>query len=175
MTNPNIRRISGRFKRLFVGIAVVAPLLTLLYWTLFNYLPQGLRPLQPYQIAELSWHTAALAFLVSLLPLGVAMFGLLTLTRLFSLYEAAVYFSRETVRLFHQLGLTLILWVIATLLYTSLLSVVLTFNNPAGKRTLVATFEYGDLALLLMGGVVILVSWIMDEGRKLEEEQAHTI
>ena len=67
------------------------------------------------------------------------------------------------------------LWVAASSLYTILLSVVITFNNSPGERMVVATFSYDDLAMLLMGGVVILISWIMDEGRKLEEEQAHTI
>lgn len=175
MANHNIQRISGRFKRLFFWTAITTPLLTLFYWTLFNNLPQGLQPTPPYPIYELPWTTRALGFLVSLLPVGVAVFGLLTLTRLFRLYEAAIYFSRENVQLFRRLGTTLMLWVAASSLYTILLSVVITFNNSPGERMVVATFSYGDLAMLLMGGVVILISWIMDEGRKLEEEQAHTI
>lgn len=175
MSKHDIQGVSCQFRRLFMMMAIATPLLTLLYWCLFNYLPDGIRPLQPYTMGELSPLTAALAFLASLLPASVAVFGLLTLTRLFKLYENATYFSVENVKLFRRLGITLMLWVGANLLCTSLLSVITTFNNPPGERMLMATFGFSDLAMLLIGGIVILISWIMDEGRKLEEEQAHTI
>jgi len=175
MGNHNIQRISRRFRFLFRGMAIAAPLLTLAYWLCFNQLPVGLRPLQPYEITDLSWFSAMLAFLASLLPLCVAVFGLLTLSRLFLLYEKGVYFSMKNVELFKCLGLALLFWVPASVFYNSLLSVIVSASNPVGERLLVVSFRYEELAFLLMGGVVILISWIMDEGRKLEDEQAHTI
>lgn len=175
MANRDIQRISSRFSILFRWMAIATPLLTLLYWVFFNHLPEGMQPLTPYPTATIVWQTATLAFLISLLPGSVAIAGLLTLTRLFRLYEKAIYFTHENVRLFRRLGILLMLWVVANLLYTTLLSVVMTINNSAGERMVVASFDYSDLAILLIGAVVILISWIMEEGRKLEEEQAHTV
>ncbi len=175
MASHNIQQISRRFRQLFLIIAIALPLLTLFYWVLFNYLPQGLRPLQPYVIGALPWTTASLALLASLLPLSVVVFGLVTLVQLFRLYENAIYFSHETVTLFRRLGITLMLWVVASPLHSSLLSIAVTFNNPPGERMLVMTLDFGDLAMLLIGTIVILISWIMEEGRKLEEEQAYTV
>ena len=175
MGSHNIQRVSRRFRYLFRGMAITAPLLTLAYWLCFNQLPEGFLPLQPYEMAGLSWSSAMLALLASLLPLGVAIFALLTLSSLFLLYEKGVYFSMNNVALFKRLGVALLLWVPASFLYNSLLSIIVTIGNPPGERLLVAAFGYGEFAMLLMGGIVILISWIMNEGRKLEDEQAHTI
>jgi hypothetical protein len=117
----------------------------------------------------------SLAFLASLLPVSVAVYGLGTLRSLFKLYENGIMFSSDNVRYFHRLGYVCIAWVIANAVFTTLISAIITFGNPPGERAIVAQFGTSDMANLIIGAIVLLISWVMDEGRKLEDEQAHTI
>ncbi len=171
-----IRRTSQRYRLLFNALIVCVPVLDLLFWASFNHLPEGLTsglPVAPLQ--KLSALSLALAFLVSLLPTGVAVYGLITLRALFRFYESGIVFSADTVRYFRRLGYVLIAWVIANAAFTPLISIVLSFTNPPGQRAMVAQFDILDITTLLIGGVVLSISWVMNEGRKLEDEQAHTV
>ncbi len=56
-----------------------------------------------------------------------------------------------------------------------LISLCLSMANPPGHRVIALTFDAVSIAILITGSIVILISWIMLEGAKLEEEQAHTI
>jgi len=55
---------------------------------------------------------------------------------------------------------------------TSLLSVILTMGKPPGQRLLVVGLDSGDFTGVFVGVVVLIISWVMDEGRKIEEDQA---
>ncbi len=179
MENENrkrIQQVSGKFGFFFSALIICIPVFTLLYWLFFNSLPKGFTTELPVLTNQtLSLSTRALAFLVSLIPASVAIYGLLTLKELFKLYQKGIVFSAENVKCFRCLGYTLISWVGANMIFILLISVVLTFNNPVGERQIVAQFGFSDLATLITGAVVILVSWVMIEASKLEDEQAYTI
>lgn len=170
-----IQQVSKRFRALFIILMFGIPLLDAGYWLFFNQLPKTLIEL-PFMVSqELSLLTRTLALLVSLLPVGTATFGVYTLARLFGLYGKAVIFTAENVKHFRTLGYTLLFWVVARLIYLPLLSLILSFTNPPGQRIVAAGFYLLDVTALVTGAVVLLISWVMDEGRKLEDEQAHTI
>jgi len=172
----HIQRVSQRYRLLFTGLIVGVPVFDLLYWAFLNHLPDGLLanlPIVPGR--DLSILSLSLACLASLIPVSVAVYGLFTLRSLFRLYENAIIFSVDNVRCFRRLGYTLIAWVIASAVFTPLISIAMTFTNPPGERVLVAKFGVLDFSTLIIGGIVLLVSWVMNEGRKLEDEQAHTI
>jgi len=172
----HIQRTSRRYRILFNILIVGVPVIDLLYWTFFNHLPDGLVATLPVaRTVELSAGALMLAFLVSLLPVGAAMYGLLTLRSLFGLYEKAIIFSAENVKYFRRLGYALIAWVLANALFTPLISTIITFSNAPGERMVVAQLGVFDVSTLLIGCVILLVSWVMDEGRKIEDEQAHTV
>jgi len=172
-----IQRVSRHFRLLFTALIFCIPALDFLYWAFFNHLPNGFIEL-PAAVATnqtLPYSSLALAFCVSLIPVSVAMFGMVTLTKLFKLYENAIVFAAENVKYVRRLGYILIYWVIASAIFTTLISIVISFANPPGQRMMVAEFQISDLSTLLIGAIVILISWIMEEGRKLEDETAHTI
>jgi hypothetical protein len=142
----------------------------------FNHLPSGLVTDLPVVASQaLSLPTLLLAFLVSLIPVSVAIFGLIALKDLFSLYEKAIFFTAENVKCFRRLGTSLISWVVANLIFVTAISAVISFNNAPGERVIVAQFGVTDIAMLLIGFVVVLVSWVMDEAVKLEDEHAYTV
>ena len=171
-----LQRMSKNFRLLFTALIFVIPVADLLYWIYFNQLSDGFTsglPAVPYQ--ALSLLSLTLAFFASLIPLSVAVYGIATLRKLFGLYENGIVFSEENVALFRKLGYAMIAWVFANLIFVPLISIILTFENPAGQRMLTIGFDVSDLAALIIGAIIVLISRVMDEGRKLEDEQMHTV
>ncbi len=172
----NIQRTSQRYVVLTNILIVSVPLITFLYWVGFNALPDGFHahlPARP-QAALAAWQIA-LALLVSALPTGVGLFGLITLRTLFRLYATGQVFTARNVTCFRRLGYALIAWVAASILFTPLISLVLSAANPQGQRSVVAELGVSDFAVLFIGGVVLIVAAVMDRACEMEAEQAYTI
>jgi hypothetical protein len=139
-------------------------------------LPGELTKELPVKITQaLPFSTLLLAFIVSMIPGSVAVYAVFNLRKLFGLYEDGVIFSEENVRCFRNLGYALVIWVASILIFRPLSSIVLTLNNTVGERQLVIGIGSSDLTTLLTGLVVVLISWVMNEASKLEDEQAHTV
>ncbi len=179
MENDNIsriQRVSGKFRVLFTALIFVTPVATLMFWAFFNALPEDAYHSLPVAFDQpLPFKKLLLGSLVSLIPLSVALYGLINLKALFSLYEKAIVFSEQNTQCLHRLGYTLIAWFFASLIYTPLISLVLTFNSPSVQQAIVVRIGLSDLSLLITGGIVLLASWVMQEAAKLEKEQALTI
>jgi len=172
-----IRRVSRRFERFCAVLFWLIPLSLAAYWLFFNDLPEEIvsksfaatvsRTQPPYVLA--------LAFLAGMIPAGAVMYAVLGLRRLFGLYAKGRIFTGDNVRCFHKVGRALIWWAGASFIHVPLSSVIMTLENGPGKRMLTVALSSDQAITLLLGGVVLLVSWVMDEGRKLEEDQALTI
>jgi hypothetical protein len=179
MDNENLVRIqnvSGKFSALFSFLIICTPVSILLFWLFFNSIPASFKGDLPLSINDtLPLLTLTLAFFVCMIPGSVTVYALLTLKELFKLYENAVVFSAANVKCFRRLGYTMIIWVLAKIISTSLLSIVLSFNNPPGERQLVVQFSSTDIATLVIGAIVLVISWVMNEACKLNEEQAYTV
>jgi hypothetical protein len=61
----------------------------------------------------------------------------------------------------------------ANFIFSLLISIVLTFNNSPDKRMIVVQFGVSDIGSLIIGAIIVLVSWVMSEASKLEDEQAY--
>jgi hypothetical protein len=114
------------------------------------------------------------------------------LAQLFYFYERGVIFAPETIRCIKILGFLCMIGCIFKF-------ITRIFNQPhpfpsirshlgpgiTMKEISVAHFQMGffsldfgtgfDFGLLLAGVVIVLVAWIMDEGRKIQEEQELTV
>ena len=55
------------------------------------------------------------------------------------------------------------------------MSVVLSFNNPPGERILAISFVGMDFLTLILGMIILIISWVMKEGYILADEHSHTI
>lgn len=171
-----IQRVSGKFQLLFTFLLFCIPIITLMYWLFFNELPIGFVDELPVDVNKaLPLETRVLAFLVSLIPTSVAIYGIINLKKLFKFYEKAIVFSEQNAKCFCRLGYTLIYWVGANFIFSLLISIVLTFNNSSDKRIIVVQFGVSDIGSLIIGAIIVLVSWVMSEASKLEDEQAYTV
>lgn len=111
----------------------------------------------------------------SMLPAAMSMLMCAHLVRLFEAYARGELFTADNARHIKLAGLWLLLRQLAEPLHGALLSVLLTLNLPPGQRMI--SLGMGSLNLLgaLAGAGILLVAWIMQEGCRLQEENALTI
>jgi hypothetical protein len=116
-----------------------------------------------------------LAMAASALPTGFCIASLLSLARLFRLYEEGQIFTARVVATIRRLGFLIIGAQFADLLFQVLSSIVLTMHNGVGHREVSVGLGSNHLEMLLIAAIVIFSSWVMDEGRRLQAESDLTI
>ena len=75
----------------------------------------------------------------------------------------------------NKLGYSLFYWVFGSVIYGSLMSVILSFNNPPGERIFAISFVGMDFLTLILGIIILIISWVMKEGYILADEHSQTI
>lgn len=180
-----IKRVSVFFRSFFQILLIGIPMLLIYAWAtnpqsivLFsglinmNFIPHD------YQndiLHELTFNDRVFGFAVSALPMLVELFILISLIKLFKLYEQGEIFSLNNVRYIRNIGYALMASQIVDLIYQALMGLALTLNNPHGHRYMKISIDQNNFAILFAGCIVILISWIMAEGCKLREEQQLTV
>ncbi len=158
-----IRRASGIYRRILSALIPVVPAAVIVCWALFNQLPEGFRAdLPAAPVGVLHPIQIVLAILITSLPAAVGLFALMTLRSLCGLYAQGAIFTAANVTCYRRLGYALLAWVTAGVFYTPLISAVLTYANGTGQRMLVLNLGVSDLSTLIIGGVVLMVAWVMD-------------
>lgn len=176
-----IQRISGRLYAALFVFTVLLPILTVGYWVFLNHLPESLVAASMKMQAglpkpsEVTLVQRMLGLAVSLVPLAIKMAAMLTLMRLLKLYRAGIVFSGDHVACFKRLGRILVYYTFAGVAESTGIVLVMTMNNPPGQKMLTIGFSSNEITLLVVAAIVLMISWIMDEGRKLAEEQSLTI
>jgi hypothetical protein len=185
-TRSKIKRVSRILRYLTLIYLCAGPISKAIFW-----ITNG-EPLHPFfkisiwpealiaenclrPIATLAPMTKILGFLVSLIPNIFSVLALYYLARLFKLFEGLEFFSQNSVSLLRKIGFALLGGQLIYPIYTALISLTVTISNPPGERMIATAFGTAELSWTALALVIILASWIMDEGRKLQEEQEATI
>lgn len=173
----HIRRTSHRLRRLLLAVTCAMPVVNAVTWIYINDVPEIMhRNMLPYfAVIPLPASARLMGFLVTMMPTVVAMSGAYYLMRLFHLYEQGKIFRPSNVQCFKKLSRVLIGWFAVGIIHRSLLSVALTLHNPPGHRIITLDIGSPDLTALLLGGILAVIAWVMEEGRKLQEDQDFTI
>ncbi len=155
-----IKIVSRIFRVLIIVSAILTSLLVLAGWLgWLKILPHGMTVMfsehqtyaWPYEIPMPVLALASIKF-------GLFGFCALILCRLLRLYEQGRYFTAQNVAYIRFLGCYLLLdWVVTLLLELQ--------ARQAGVF----------LTQLFVAAGIIFVAWIMDEGRKIQEEQELTV
>lgn len=179
MTQNKISQISRFFACTFKLLMFIYPIFIIAYWLNIISVPRGYFAVSRYlvdvDINTLSINLRLIACFIDMIETSVVLMSFNYLTKLFNLYSENIIFSYQNVHYIRKLGYTLLWQVVASLLAQPLLSVVLTFNAPPGQHMISLGIGNQEISTLLIGGIVILISWIMEEGRKLEEEKSLTV
>ena len=178
----NFYPISRVLYNLFVLLFWLTPLLYLAYWfdphhTLVNcgWRLAGMTNANLPNLAQLSWPVRFTAWIVSWIPMLVDMFIWYFLIKLFGAYRKGIIFSSGNAKAIRNIGITLLIWEIATLPYQLLLTFVMTAMQPAGQHFIAVSYSNHDLTTLLTAFIIIVIGWIMQRGADLAEEQALTV
>lgn len=173
----NIKITSHRYRILFQVLFYVAPAFTAAFWLSASMLPAGVFDSiqRGDQLITLTPLVQFLGFLVDMLPVSIVMYGLSLLIRLFKNYELGNIFTLENAKYYRNLGLTLFYWIVAHEISRSLMSFVVTFRNPPEKRSIVFMINEWDFTIALVGGLILIIAWVMSEGHRLQSEQAYIV
>ena len=173
----DIQRASRRLRLALTGILVAIPIVSAVAWLFINSLPGEMQGtiLPHYARLPLPVSARLLGLAASLLPGAVAMYGVIVLIRLFKLYEQGEIFRAGNVRCFQKLSRVLIIWCVANVLSGPLMSIALTLHHGHGQRLLVVGFGSPDMTALLVGLILAVIAWVMEEGRKLQDEQDYIV
>lgn len=167
-----VQRNSRRLRLVFAVLLALSPILTALFWALVGSGNQVLSRDLPVAVdPDIPLASLVTGFLVSLIPTGVVMYALYQLYKLFGLYCGGKVFAKENVACYRSLGWAIIYYALADFMGDILLGIVLTFHRGQGKRLLVVGLSSTEVFVLLAGICVLTIAWVMDEARKLKEEQ----
>ena len=165
---------SRRLRKICTGLIFFMPVMCAFFWIFFNQL-YDLTPMisLPVRVTQdLSGWTRFFAFLCDLMPLAAMIYGLRRLRDLFGYYENGLVFTEQNVDCFRSLGRGLIAWVICNVGRNMLLSIVLTLSNPPGQRLIAIGLYSADFVGIFVGIIILIIAWVMDEARKIQEDQA---
>lgn len=185
-----IQKLSGTLKTTFKILAVITPIFICLQWLLIDWQPVKvlvqmsllLKPITtPDGLVnlgniELSLTTKILALLGNLLTAFPYIFGYILLHKLFLNYQKGKIFISDNITIYKKLGrLSFIHGILCIPLSETIMVLVATSVNPPGHRCLQIGFGTPSLEAILCGLLIIVISWVMQQGHALQEENQLTI
>ncbi len=175
-----IKKITGFLILSFKLLMVVFPILVIAYWFGFinmpkeNYISMFRIPVD-VDLHSLRFQLKLVACLVDLIPTSIVVMGFHYLIKLFELYSKTIFFTAANVLYIRKIGFNLLWQFAASILIQPFLSIILTFDAPKGGHMISIAMGNPEVTVLLTGIIVILISWVMEEGCKLEEEKSLTV
>lgn len=186
-----IQSISRGFRVLFQVMLLIVPFYVVAFWAgwigidaklTLTFLPatnEWLPELYMLTLSdlftELSIQDRIAGAIVNLIPTSLTMLSLYFLAKLFSLYEKGIIFSLQNVTYFKYIGITMLVKELLQPVYELLVSYVLTRNNPVTGPYFQMNWESLNTTFIIIALIIILISWIMAEGYKMQEEQSFTV
>lgn len=180
-----IQRISCCLKWALVLTLIVLPIFMLAFWwaapctsassgshhvsLAINYIPEALKINH-----HLSSQAQILGFLICLIPLSLQLLIIYFLIRLFQNLQQIKIFSLNNVTYLRHTGLALLGTQLIKPFYQVLLSLVLTWDKN-GQHAIALSFSTSSFAIILISMLMILFSWIIQEGYSLQQEQRLTV
>ncbi len=173
----DIQLFSKKVRFLFRVFLIATPLFTMFYW--LNVEQALLLEINPFSIplGKVTFNNLSkiLGFIVSVMPTMVVMALFYRLASLFKNYQLGRIFCEENVFCYKKLGKLLFLLACINFLCSGLMSLALSFQNPVGERFLALSFGTPQILPIIIGLVVMGISYVMEEAHHLEEDQRYTI
>lgn len=109
---------------------------------------------------------------ITAVPVSVLLFGLWQVRALFLNFANGHVFTLASARLLRNFAGTVLAQAILGPISSTALMLAFTLNNPPGTRQLVITLSSQDYLALIVGGVLLAVSWVMVEATRIADENA---
>ncbi|MBI1179519.1 MAG: DUF2975 domain-containing protein [Alphaproteobacteria bacterium] len=170
-------RISRMLRVCCMAGAVGIPLLLAFLWWQLDWIAAASPDLSriAFDPREVNGAQRAAAFLTSMIPAGVLIWGLLRLQAVFRRFATGEFFSAATTDGLRAFALAVTLQALLRPVASALLSVLLTLQNPPGQRSLAVGFGSAELETLFVGAVFLAVAHLMNEGCRLADDNAQFV
>ena len=172
-----IRGMSRKLRKLFQVCFYLSPAIPISYWLFYNHLPTIMQEgvIEAGGSAFLEVNSRVIGFAGEMPSIVVMLLALNSLKTLFSLYERGICFEAENVKQFRLLG-KLALWgVFADVVNETVTILAATINNPPGQKILAICISRDHGKLMLVACIIMLIGMVMDEGRKIKDENQLTV
>lgn len=138
-----------------------------------NSTPGGAVNLLTMQHSTISKLICFIGSLIGSLPYILAYY---TLHKLFANYAKGKIFIHENVSIYQRLGRILFMnGLLCIPLHDSLMVLAATINNAPGQRMLNISFGTPNLEAILLGFVIMVIAWVMQQASDLNNEQQLTV
>ncbi len=177
-----IRRMSIFLKYMFWLVLVLIPISEVFGWLYldgtgeFFLSPEGLGDffMEP-EVEGIGDNGRFLGLAASLPLILLDMFSMWQMTKLFTLYSAGKIFTVENTLCFSRAAWAFLLSELVAPFVQAGATAAATMHNAVGERVISVGIDDADLGNVLVACVVLAISWVMDEGRKLNEEAELTV
>ncbi|NDV23031.1 DUF2975 domain-containing protein [Desulfovibrio sp. JC022] len=176
-----IKRMSIFLKYAFLLMLLAIPAFEFGGWILFDGDPEAyfvsefLLSFDPEYLGPLTDTQKALGLLVSAPYAGLGMYCCWQLARLFELYSQGLIFTADNSACYRRAAWALLIGEIVFPVTETAVSYIATMNNAVGERLISVTFDDANIGNIVVACVILAISWVMDEGRKLQDEAELTI
>lgn len=114
----------------------------------------------------------ALAAIALAVPVGVMLYGLFAVRRMFAAFARGEVFSAYTAHQLQIFAASVLLQSPLGPLTSAGLSAALSVGNPPGERAIMIAFSINDYFALIIGCVLFAAATIMREGARIADENA---
>jgi Protein of unknown function (DUF2975) len=124
--------------------------------------------------ADIGSMSRVFAFVISMIPLGVLIYGLMNARACFKAFAAGQIFSIHTVGKLRAFSLAVLASAFLKPLAGAALSVLLTWN-ASGPKSLVLNVGSDTLLALIFAGTVAVIAWVMRDAIAIADENAQFV
>lgn len=163
-------------KYLLLIAMVVLPVIIIGKWVIIDKIPaEELCKLAGVREFTVGLNTQFYGALVSIIPALIAFLLTFNGFKLFALYEKGKILTIANVACFRNIGYLFICQGVASFVLTPVYTIIMTMNNGPGKHSLSVGLSSNDILPVVGGFFIIVVAWVMDEAKKINEEVELTI
>ncbi|MES2608578.1 MAG: DUF2975 domain-containing protein [Pseudomonadota bacterium] len=185
-----IKTISTYMCTFLTVLLIVYPVLMILQWLLIDWTPfkklviegvfftpietpEGIVNIGNIALSSLAKCIGILTSLICYMPIGL---GLFLLRKVFTNYQRGQIFVFDNAKVYQKMGW---LFFLNALVFKPLSGLgmifAVTLSNPPGHRYITLSFGTPNLESIFCGIILIIISWVMMEGHRLQSEQELTI
>jgi hypothetical protein len=114
----------------------------------------------------------AIAFGCAAIPLGLLVWSLVALRRLFRLYAHREIFSQDALAALGTVALALCWYVLASFLAEAPITAALSLGVPSGHHGMSLSFKLEDITVLFVASVMRIFTQVTAQGRRVADENA---
>ena len=172
-----IQILSKQFRYVFQIIFYLLPVLNAIYWVAItdSNINQLSFSSMPFDQVVLTPISRLLSCMLTAIPISLLMFIFYQLACIFKNYSHKIIFCLENAKRYKRVGIALFILAFANFLTDALLSIVLSYQSMPGERVISIGIGAAQIYPVIFGLAIYIISFIMEEAHRIEEDHKYTI